>query len=49
MVDLESGPNDQAEVFANDTLIAKGEVVITGGDVLGVAITEVLKSACTSG
>jgi len=49
VVELESGPNDQVEVYANDILIAKGEVVITGGDVLGVAITEVLKSVYTSG
>ena len=48
VVELESGPNDQVEVFANDIMIAKGEVVITGGDVLGVAITEVLKSVYTS-
>lgn len=48
MVELESGPNDQVEVFANDIMIAKGEVVITGGDVLCVAITEVLKSVYTS-
>lgn len=49
VVELESGPNDQVEVYANDILIAKGEVVITGGDVLGVAVTEVLKSVYTSG
>lgn len=48
VVELESGPNDQVEVYANDILIAKGEVVITGGDVLGVAITEVLKSVYTT-
>jgi len=48
VVELESGPNDQVEVFANDILIAKGEVVITGGDVLGVAVTEVLKSVYTN-
>ena len=30
VVELESGPNDQVEVYANDILIAKGEVVITG-------------------
>lgn len=49
VVELESGPNDQVEVYANEILIAKGEVVITGGDVLGVAVTEVLKSVYTSG
>lgn len=48
VVELESGPNDQVEVYANDILIAKGEVVITGGDVLGVAVTEVLKSVYTN-
>jgi len=36
------------EFAANDILIAKGEVVITGGDVLGVAVTEVLKSVYTN-
>ena len=49
VVELDSGPNDQVEIYANDIMIAKGEVVITGGDVLGVAITEVLKSVYTSG
>jgi len=49
VVELESGPNDQVEVYANDILIAKGEVVITSGDVLGVSITEVLKSVYTNG
>jgi len=49
VVELESGPSDQVEVYANDILIAKGEVVITSGDVLGVSITEVLKSVYTNG
>ena len=48
VVELDSGPNDQVEVFANDILIAKGEAVVTGDDILGVAITEVLKSVYTN-
>ena len=49
VVELETTQNDPVEVYANDILIARGEVIITGGDTLGVAITEVVKSLYTPG
>ena len=32
------------EIFANEVLIACGEVVITSGDKIGVTLTELVKS-----
>lgn len=44
VVELEQKTSDPVEIFANDVLIAKGEVVITSGDKIGVTLTELVKS-----
>jgi len=44
VVELEQRTSDPVEIFANDILIAKGEVVITSGDKIGVTLTELVKS-----
>jgi len=36
------------EVYANGHLIARGEVVVTTGDKVGVSITEIVKSIFTT-
>ena len=44
VVELEQKTSDPVEIFANDVLIARGEVVITSGDKIGVTLTELVKS-----
>src|SRR6478735_5203556 len=44
VVELEQKTSDPVEIFANDVLIARGEVVITAGDKIGVTLTELVKS-----
>ncbi len=44
VVELEQRTSDPVEIFANDVLIARGEVVITSGDKIGVTLTELVKS-----
>ena len=44
VVELEQRTSDPVEIFANDVLIARGEVVITAGDKIGVTLTELVKS-----
>lgn len=49
VVELEQKTSDPVEIFANDVLIAKGEVVITSGDKIGVTLTELVKSIYNTG
>jgi flagellar motor switch protein FliN/FliY len=49
VVELEQRTSDPVEIFANDVLIAKGEVVITSGDKIGVTLTELVKSIYSAG
>ena len=44
VVELDQRTSDPVEIFANDVLIARGEVVITAGDKIGVTLTELVKS-----
>jgi flagellar motor switch protein FliN/FliY len=44
VVELEQHTSDPVEIYANDVLIAKGEVVVTSGDKIGVTLTELVKS-----
>ncbi len=44
VVELEQRTSDPVEIFANEVLIARGEVVITSGDKIGVTLTELVKS-----
>ena len=45
VVELERKTNEPVEVFANDVLVAKGEVVITGDDMIGVTLTDLVSSS----
>lgn len=45
VVELERKTNEPVEIFANDILIAKGEVVVTGDDMIGVTLTELVSSS----
>lgn len=44
VVELNQRIDDPVEVLANDILVARGEVVITEGDRIGVTLTELVKS-----
>ncbi|MCB2107781.1 MAG: FliM/FliN family flagellar motor switch protein [Rhodobacteraceae bacterium] len=44
VVELEQKTSDPVEIYANDILIARGEVVVTAGDKIGVTLTELVKS-----
>ena len=43
VVELDRNVNDYVDIYANDVLIGRGEVVITENDSIGVAITEMIK------
>ena len=43
VVELDSDINDYVDIYANDVLIGRGEVVITENDSIGIAVTEVIK------
>lgn len=49
VVELEQKTSDPVEIFANEVLIARGEVVITAGDKIGVTLTELVKSIYSKG
>lgn len=44
VVELDQKTNEPVEIYANDILVARGEVVITEGDRIGVTLTELVKS-----
>ncbi len=44
VVELEQHTSDPVEIYANDVLIARGEVVVTAGEKIGVTLTELVKS-----
>lgn len=43
VVELNRNVNDYVDIYANDTLIGQGEVVITENDTIGVSITNLIK------
>ena len=49
VVELEQKTSDPVEIYANDVLIARGEVVVTAGDKIGVTLTELVKSIYNTG
>ena len=49
VVTLDQKTSDPVEIFANEVLIARGEVVITSGDKIGVTLTELVKSIYNQG
>ena len=42
VVELDRDINDYVDIYANDVLIGRGEVVITENDSIGIAVTEVI-------
>ncbi len=49
VVELEQRTSDPVEIYANKVLIARGEVVITSGDKIGVTLTKLVKSIYNQG
>jgi len=43
VVELDKFVNDDVEIFANDILVGKGEVIVTENNMIGVNISEVVK------
>ena len=43
VVELNRDINDYVDIYANNVLIGRGEVVITENDSIGIAVTEVIK------
>lgn len=43
VVELDRHINDYVDIYANDVLIGKGEVVITENDTVGVSVVEIIK------
>lgn len=42
VVELDRGINDYVDIYANDILVGRGEVVITENDSIGIAVTEII-------
>ncbi len=42
VVELDKGVNEPVEIFADDVLVAKGDVVVTESDMLGISLIEVM-------
>ncbi len=43
VVELNRNVNDYVDIYANDTLIGHGEVVITENETIGIAVTEMIQ------
>lgn len=43
VVELDRNVNDFVDIYANNTLIGHGEVVITENDTVGIAVTDIIK------
>lgn len=48
VVELDQHINAPVEVFANDILVARGEVIITDSDKIGVTLSELVSSVYAS-
>ena len=44
VVELDRGINDYVDIYANEVLIGRGEVIITENDSIGISVTEMLGS-----
>ncbi|MDY4841603.1 MAG: FliM/FliN family flagellar motor switch protein [Alphaproteobacteria bacterium] len=44
VVELDRGINDYVDIYANDVLIGRGEVIITENDSIGISVTEMIGS-----
>ena len=43
VVELDRNVNDHVDIYANDSLIGHGEVVITENENIGIAVTEMIQ------
>lgn len=43
VVELDRNVNDYVDIYANDTLIGHGEVVITENETIGIAVTDMVQ------
>ncbi len=43
VVELDRNVNDFVDIYANNTLIGHGEVVITENETVGIAVTDIIK------
>ena len=43
VVELDRSLNDYVDIYANNILIGRGEVVITVDETIGIAVTELIK------
>ncbi len=43
VVELDRNLNDYVDIYANNILIGRGEVVITDDETIGIAVTELIK------
>ena len=43
VVELDRDVNDYVDIYANNILIGRGEVVITDDETIGIAVTELIK------
>lgn len=43
VVELNRSLNDYVDIYANNILIGRGEVVITDDETIGIAVTELIK------
>lgn len=43
VVELDRNVNDCVDLYANDTLIGHGEVVITENETVGISVTDIVK------
>jgi flagellar motor switch protein FliN/FliY len=48
VVELNRKTDEPVEIYADDILVARGEVVITNDDRIGVTLTEVMRSLFNS-
>ena len=43
VVELNRGVNDCVDIYANETLIGHGEVVITDNETIGISVTDMIE------
>ena len=43
VVELDRSVNDLVDIYANETLIGHGEVVITDNETIGIAVTDMIQ------
>ena len=43
VVELDRSLNDYVDIYANNILLGRGEVVITDDETIGIAVTELIK------